>query len=280
MTTQTTKNTTTTDAETPQLFKRLLVGIDRSPESLEASRQAAILAEADASITLLGAWEVPPPAIVVDAEQSLSPELERYRQAAENALALASAELESRLELKTKVVPGFGWQQLIDEADADDATLIAIGSHGKKRMRGILGGTTGTVVIHKAHCSVLVARPTGRNFPRRIVVGLDGSPESAAAFGVAQQLATRFGGEVRPVVAYGGVEVDLNAVAQIVEKWEGMPMDAVTSLVGVSNAADLLVVGSRGLHGVRALGSVSERVAHQAHCSTLIVRPRVEAGDE
>jgi nucleotide-binding universal stress UspA family protein len=29
-------------------------------------------------------------------------------------------------------------------------------------------------------------------------------------------------------------------------------------------AADLLVIGSRGLHGIAALGSVSERVAHQA----------------
>jgi len=32
------------------------------------------------------------------------------------------------------------------------------------------------------------------------------------------------------------------------------------------------VVGSRGLHGLQALGSVSERVAHEARCSTLIVR--------
>jgi nucleotide-binding universal stress UspA family protein len=31
-------------------------------------------------------------------------------------------------------------------------------------------------------------------------------------------------------------------------------------------------VGSRGLHGLRALGSVSERVAHDASCSVLVVR--------
>ena len=35
--------------------------------------------------------------------------------------------------------------------------------------------------------------------------------------------------------------------------------------------ADLIVVGSRGFHGVRALGSVSERVAHRADCSVLVV---------
>jgi nucleotide-binding universal stress UspA family protein len=32
------------------------------------------------------------------------------------------------------------------------------------------------------------------------------------------------------------------------------------------------VVGSRGLQGMRSLGSVSERVAHEARCSVLVVR--------
>ena len=35
----------------------------------------------------------------------------------------------------------------------------------------------------------------------------------------------------------------------------------------------LVVVGSRGLSGVRALGSVSERVATTANCSVLVARP-------
>ncbi len=43
-------------------------------------------------------------------------------------------------------------------------------------------------------------------------------------------------------------------------------------LVGASNDADLLVLGSRGLHSFAALGSVSERVAHKASCPVLVVR--------
>ncbi len=44
--------------------------------------------------------------------------------------------------------------------------------------------------------------------------------------------------------------------------------------VAEEEGCDLLVVGSRGLSGMKAffLGSVSERVAHLAHCSVLIVR--------
>jgi nucleotide-binding universal stress UspA family protein len=37
--------------------------------------------------------------------------------------------------------------------------------------------------------------------------------------------------------------------------------------------AGLVVMGSRGLGGVKALGSVSERVAQRAPCSVLVVRP-------
>jgi nucleotide-binding universal stress UspA family protein len=40
----------------------------------------------------------------------------------------------------------------------------------------------------------------------------------------------------------------------------------------IGEDADIVVVGSRGLQGGRALGSVSERVAHQANCSVIVLR--------
>ena len=41
---------------------------------------------------------------------------------------------------------------------------------------------------------------------------------------------------------------------------------------GAQARRHLVVLGRRGLHGLKALGSVSERVAHQAKCSVLVVR--------
>jgi nucleotide-binding universal stress UspA family protein len=62
-------------------------------------------------------------------------------------------------------------------------------------------------------------------------------------------------------------------VAKIVDhEYEDLPDKPVQALVSAAADADLVVVGSRGLHGLKALGSVSERVAHRAHCSTLVVR--------
>jgi nucleotide-binding universal stress UspA family protein len=56
------------------------------------------------------------------------------------------------------------------------------------------------------------------------------------------------------------------------------PLDALAT---ASAETDLLVVGSRGLHGIRALGSISERIGHLAHSSVLVIRepPRSPATD-
>jgi nucleotide-binding universal stress UspA family protein len=118
-----------------------------------------------------------------------------------------------------------------------------------------------------------VARRRSAAFPRKIVVGVDGSPESAAAYAVSKQLAERFETELVAVVAHGGEPIDGQLIGSLVGHYrEDLPDEPVAALVAASADADLLVVGSRGLHGLKALGSVSERVAHQARSSVLIVR--------
>jgi nucleotide-binding universal stress UspA family protein len=264
-----------TEKRAAQLFKRVLVGVDRSAESLEAARQAGLLVAADGTLTVLSAWSVPPPTVGGIAGPTYSDEAEAdlYREAAEEAVATAKDALEALASRATKVARGVAWAELIKEAEASDATLLVVGSHGQGRIGGILIGSTATEVVHKAPCSVLVVREAGERFPRRVVVGVDGSPGSAAAYAVAADLADRFGSELWPVVAHGGKGADKDAVARVVDyHHEDLPDEPVPALVAASADADLLVVGSRGLHGFKALGSVSERVAHQAHCSTLIVR--------
>ena len=44
-----------------------------------------------------------------------------------------------------------------------------------------------------------------------------------------------------------------------------------------ADRCSLLIVGSRRVGGVRALGSVSERVVHAAPCSVLVLRPEDRA---
>ena len=83
----------------------------------------------------------------------------------------------------------------------------------------------------------------------------------------------RFAARVVPVVAHLEDDVDAEAVQALVgRRVRDVLNHPVDALVAASQDADLLVVGSRGLRGLKAVGSVSERVAHDAASSVLVVR--------
>jgi nucleotide-binding universal stress UspA family protein len=237
-------------ASPDSIFGRVLVGIDDSPESAEAAKQAATLATSpvallaayDITQTIVGTGMAPAPVVPLDEAP--------FRERAEAALERARQELASS-EPAGKIARGRAWEVLLDEIAEEHITLVAVGSHGAGRAKGILIGSTATELIHKAPCSVLLARKPLKQFPRSIVVGVDASKEAALADAVAGAIAKRFGAQL--------------------ERLENLE-HPVSALVDAAVEAELLVVGSRGLHGVRALGSVSERVAHEARCSVLVVR--------
>ena len=267
--------TTITDhrlsTQTPEtIFSRVLVGVDGSPASGEAVRQAALLASPAGAVTLLAAWGLELPIVTpMTVLPAFDAEEQAARDEAEDALRAARQQLPSA---RMVVVRDFAAQALIDEAGRARSTLVAVGSHGQARTVGILTGSTATQLLHDAPCSVLLARPM-RDVPRRIAVGVDGSPESAAAYAVARHLAERFDGDLTVVVAEGGKHLDVAGVSLVAgDGFHVIPDEPVPVLVAASADADLIVLGSRGLHGVKSLGSVSERVAHRAACSTLVVR--------
>lgn len=266
-------NTATQEKElvAQKVFSRVLVGVDGSEESREAARQAATLAEGE--LTLLAVYDIAS-ALVGGTGVGVPAYYDEdvQRDSAKAALQRAQNDVKSA-NATGKVVRGVVWDALIHEAKRGEDTLIAVGSRGLGRMAGIVMGSVATELIHKAPCSVLVARKRSDAFPHKIVVGIDGSPQSLAAHAVAKQLAEKFETELVPVRAHGGKQIEGHLVDRLVGHYrEELPDEPVTALVAASADADLLVVGSRGLHGIKALGSVSERVAHEARCSVLIVR--------
>ena len=140
----------------------------------------------------------------------------------------------------------------------------------------------------------------------RILVGTDGSATADKAVETAAELARQLGAELHIVTAYrasgGGLGqatgaalaetgvgegLQHEAARQIAEKavatWggglttrahaaSGSAADAILEVAG-SCDADLVVVGSKGMHGARrVLGSVPNSVAHGAGCSVLVVK--------
>ena len=92
----------------------------------------------------------------------------------------------------------------------------------------------------------------------------------------ASEVTHRSSASLDALCATGGKEVDVETLqASLTALAPGVSLtvedrDPVDALVHAD--VDLVVVGHRGLHGMKALGSVSERVAHKADCSVLVVR--------
>jgi nucleotide-binding universal stress UspA family protein len=257
------------DAQPSQFaaFDRIVCGVDGTPESLVAVRQALTLLEPGGTLHLATVTNL---AKAAQAGMAALHAAELLRDDAEAALAEAQQIAPSAT---AKLVNGKPPAALLREADTERATLLAVGSHGHRRTAGILLGSVAARMLRDASCSVLIARPArdANAWPHSIVVGVDGSEEAAGALAVARSLAERFGGSTR-VLASTKDQLDGEAAQAIAPELEEQPARAVDVLAAASESADLVVVGSRGLHGLKALGSVSERIAHQARSSVLVVR--------
>ncbi len=252
------------------LFARIVCGVDGSDAGLDAVRQARQLATSGSQLVLVAVSEAD---LAVHAGMFAGAAGNQLDEEAQTALDQAAPHAG---DARTRLMRGRPEQTLIHVAEEEEATLLAVGSHESSRRRGMLLGSVATRMIHDAPCSVLVARVAADAgvFPRRIVVGVDGSDAALEAARVAGELAERVGAEITWLAAVGASdEIDPGELNRSGLELRRAEEHAVPALVAASQEADLLVVASRGMRGIRALGSVSERVAHRAHCSLLLYRP-------
>jgi nucleotide-binding universal stress UspA family protein len=255
----------------PSIFERVVCGVDGSEAGAIAARAAARVTRPDGSLVLVS---VDDPSVAVHAGWAMAKVAEELAEEARDALARGEAEASAAHGVTTHLLEGEPLHALLAQVDRERAGLIVVGSHGRTRASGIALGSVTTYLLHEAPCAVLVARGPidPERWPRSIVVGVDGSPESEAAFAAAKELAERCGASLQAIVATGDGHVDLETARRIAPDLDERATRGIETLDVLSERADLVVVGSRGLRGVRALGSVSERVAHDAHCSVLVVR--------
>jgi nucleotide-binding universal stress UspA family protein len=245
---------------------RVLCGVDPSPEGLEAARQAARLVELDGSLTLLAAYSAAAVATGYLGARAAA----RLEQEAQAALHDAVAAI--GMQPETLLINAEAQVALYREAERLDATLVVVGTHERSRGLGILRGSVTTAAVHRPARATLIARDPGTTpgrFPRSVAVGEDGSPASGYARAVAAAIAERFNTPFRRIVCVDG-DPDLGAVQDEPGAVEIIQGDARRGLLAIGDEVDLLVVGASGRSGLRALGSVSERVAHRARCSVLV----------
>jgi nucleotide-binding universal stress UspA family protein len=257
-------------------FGSVLCGVERSRSDRETARQAAVLA-GTAPVHLLCAWYDVGTGLAAQAtmsEDSAKKALAKARHAA----GLVSSDVHAQAVMREDVT-----EALLDEAPRHD--LVVVGDHGVHRPAGVAVGAVATNLAHRVTVPLLVARPADRSFPRHLLVASDGSGCAHTAVRLAARVARQHGSRMTLVHVEG--ETDdrrrrgfAEDAARLYEELGVEPTivyergDAAEAIVRTAEgeSADLVVVGARGLTGVKAFGSVSERVVHEAPCSVLVAR--------
>jgi nucleotide-binding universal stress UspA family protein len=254
-------------------FKSILCGVEGTPESTIAVRAALALQTPETTLHF----------VAVDATFELRPEYSK--ESLEAALKGAKELAEEAGVSATTAMPAGKYASKVLLAEAEKHDLMVIGTHDHSRVAGIVLGSTASETVHDTERPVLVARePQNGGFLNSILLATDGSEGSRAAARVAGALTATYGGKLEVLHVDDGkhsdsgpeLDAELDEIALAtgakprLSTTSGHPTEKIVE--GASErASSLIVCGRRGVSGLKALGSVSERVMHQAETSVLLV---------
>jgi len=283
-------------------LRRLLATTDFSARSELAVKRAASLCERfKARLQLLHVVDDDRPAGVVERES---------RQALSLLQAMAvDMPGESGKEPMSIVKVGDPFQEIVQAATDNDADLIVMGSHRRRILRDIFVGTTIERVMRTGHLPVLMVNTEPKGSYRRVVVATDMSEASANALSTARSLGLLEGAYVSLVHAFEplakGMMIYANIEREKIEEHvareasetrhklaeffkelqlgdlrydlrlvEGPTFRTIKEFVD-KEQPDLLVIGTRGLSGVKRvlLGSVADAVLRGIENDILAVPP-------
>jgi nucleotide-binding universal stress UspA family protein len=293
-----------------QVAEQVVVGVDGSEGSIEALRWAAheaarrewplhvvtcaqLPVAVEAGMVGAGAFAGSSMDVIVKDQEAVN------QRAVDLARSLGTS---PRLKVTGETVLGAPAYALVSAASEHDLLVVGATSH-PGRLTDMLGSVA-TVVAHRAKCPIVVVRGNARadHAVTRIVVGIDGSPGSEKATEWAIEEAVRCGAEL--VLVHGWMYPYTGTVTGLSEARDEMRLDAMRtlesamasvrnlvpglrcqSIISEESAAkaiidaavdgDLVVVGSRGRGGFRALllGSVSRTVIQHAPCPVAVIHP-------
>jgi nucleotide-binding universal stress UspA family protein len=224
-----------------------------------------------------------------------------WRRAAEEALAAGVH------QARTLMPDGGVWSILVNGPPAAalceqsaDADMVVVGSRGRGGMAGLPIGSVTLKVAAEGRGPVVVVRGTWQRVadhaPLPVVVGTDGSPESAPAVAFAFEEAALRDTYVLAVCALADDPARLGTVGRIRNDFEELitrqqddhPGVSVRRQVSEGSAraalreagveAQMLVVGARGRGGIEGLplGSVGLAVLAYATSPVAIVHPPIQ----
>ena len=281
------------------MFRHLIAAIDGSDASLKALDRAIVLAaRTGALLDIVSVEEEPPHYLSRDAEvRDARSDAERYYGALHAEAVLRAAR--RGVVTSTRILTGHEVRALLEDVRDHQADLLVIGATGHSGVWEMFLGSTAEKLVAHAPTSVLVVHPSdpGSGF-KEMVVGLDGSPLGERALAVALELGRLWGGTVRAISILEGMSsattgqrlaeaediATLQARARAAAEAAGVRLDleirsghAAEMLVGYAREvdADVIIIGATGRERPWSptAGGTARRVANEAHCAVLLVRP-------
>jgi nucleotide-binding universal stress UspA family protein len=265
-------------AERP--YANILCAVDGTHRSYSAVEQAATLAGSGGHLTILAVTAVNGSGAYRSA--SIGPER------ADRILERAGVLAEQAGVDATKVVDPAGPPADVILARAAEHDLLAIGAPGTSWLGGrILDGVGGAALGTDTPLLAARSTPGGEErFAKNLLVASDGLDGSDEIVDLAIRLAVIHGGALTLVHVEGAEEkAHPHRIAgqsdRIAAAAPGSPspridvgseVDAIVAGAAATDAS-LIVMGSRRATGLAAIGSVSKRVLHDAHCSVLLLAP-------
>jgi nucleotide-binding universal stress UspA family protein len=141
-------------------MKPILVATDGSPTAAEATEKAIELAQAlGAPLVLATVWQISYEPIGIFGPVLPDVDSAGSKEACEVVDRAAAPVREAGIECETIVRRGNPAQEICLIADAEDAQLIVLGSHGWGAMRRAIFGSVSTSVLHHSGRPVLVVPP-------------------------------------------------------------------------------------------------------------------------
>jgi nucleotide-binding universal stress UspA family protein len=270
----------TTPASNP-VFTNILCAVDGTRTSTEAVRMATTLAGPGGHLTLLAVTAVKGSGAYTTAAITPS-RAKRILSSAEHIAEKAG------VPATTVVDPGSPPVDVILER-ARDHDLLVIGAPATSWLGGMLVGGVATVALSQFTTPMLVVRRpfAGSLRGRQVLVASDGEKDSDDIVKLAGRLGQSQGARVTLVNALGAESKMNPHVIQVQARLlkralpdagepyiePGKAWDVIINAARDTKAATI-VMGSRRLGGLRAFGSVSRRVVHDAPCSVLLVPPK------
>lgn len=292
----------------PDIHRPVVVGVDGSPHAalaLDWAATEAALRGVPLEVLRTFSPDYPAARSAGPGEPVPHQPSSAFQAAAEDGCAEAVARVRAAhptLPVTGRTVPDDPGVAMVEASTT--AALVVLGARGLGRVRGLLMGSVSSYVTPRAHCPVVVVReaPSRSLSDLRVVVGIDGTSDSTSALRFAFETAARRGTGLT-VVHTWDLDVDTAAAAVawsvdsqqadeqerslVAEAVAGFAADypsvdvrrhvvrghPVAELVRQSENAALLVVGTRGRGSVKGmiLGSVSQKVLHDARCPVAVI---------